>query len=218
MHTFRSAALLCTRRKKGKNSEHSRSRYSTCRRILSLEKMERSLFVAMMVAAAAVATLMAEEADAALDTEVVHFAGQVLCQDCTKRWTEWIHGDPIEGARVAVTCLDSRRRRVVYHASGTTDGAGEFDFPISIYPGGSTKATIKPAEDCTVRVVASPDATCNIMTDFGGGQRGVKPDQRSALHPAGVVKYTLGPFFFTSLACEEAEIRDDGSSMKLSAA
>ncbi|THU69281.1 hypothetical protein C4D60_Mb08t12790 [Musa balbisiana] len=59
-------------------------------------------------------------------------------------------------------------------------------------------------KDCTVRLVSSPDPTCNVMTDFGGGKCGVRPHHPSVVH-RGMLKYTVGPFYFTSPSCDEPE-------------
>ncbi|XP_008803445.2 LOW QUALITY PROTEIN: pistil-specific extensin-like protein [Phoenix dactylifera] len=133
-------------------------------------------------------------------SKVIHVGGKVMCQDCTKGWNQWVHGaNPIKGSRVAVTCMDARRR-VVYYASDNTDEHGEFDLLVTKYIYGKEL----PPEGCTVRLVSSPDHTCNIniMTNFGGGQTGVKLRRPSHVYP-NLVKYTVGPFYFTSSICNE---------------
>lgn len=101
------------------------------------------------------------------------------------------------GAKVAVTCMDCRGR-VVYHGSDFTDEKGEFELEV-VRRRAYGKAI--EVEDCTVRLVSSSESTCNVMTDFGGGRSGVRPHHPSALH-RGLVKYTVGPFYFTSPACD----------------
>ncbi|CAL9038209.1 unnamed protein product [Musa banksii] len=162
--------------------------------------MEKGWVVAVIVAAAALLTLGAVEARRGHDdVKVVHYDGKVLCQDCSKGWNEWTKGKPVKGAKVAVTCLDSRRRAVC-HTSDTTDDKGEFDLVVSKFVYGKA---VRP-EDCTVRLVSSPDPTCNVMTDFGGGKCGVRPHHPSVVH-RGMLKYTVGPFYFTSPSCDEPE-------------
>ncbi|WOL09849.1 pistil-specific extensin-like protein [Canna indica] len=163
--------------------------------------MMTSWFMAAMAASMLLLNTWAADGRKYYDenVEVVHIDGKVMCQDCNQGWNEWVHGKPIKGAKVAVTCLDSRRR-AVYHACDATDDKGEFDLVVSKHVHGKA---IRPA-DCTVRLVSSPDPTCNVMTDFGGGKCGVKPHHPSVVQ-RGLVKYTVGPFFFTTPACEEPE-------------
>ncbi|KAK8937756.1 hypothetical protein KSP40_PGU014745 [Platanthera guangdongensis] len=114
------------------------------------------------------------------------------------------------GSKVAVTCLDSRRR-VVYYGSDETDEKGDFNFPVDLcrYAGDHSKA-IRP-EGCSVRLVSSPEDACNVMTDFGGGRSGARFVRPSHVYP-GSLKYTVGPFFFTSPMCEEPDTSDIGGS------
>jgi len=97
------------------------------------------------------------------------------------------------------------RKRVVYHVSDDTDERGEFDVPVSKYVNGKE---LKP-EGCSVRLVSSPDQACSVMTNFGGGRSGVKLHRPSHVYP-GMVKYTVGPFFFTSPMCDEPDTSESG--------
>ncbi|GAB2300642.1 hypothetical protein Dimus_034677 [Dionaea muscipula] len=131
------------------------------------------------------------------ETKVVHVVGKVLCQDCTKTWKDWINGaKPIKGCKVSVTCLDDRKRVSLYN-SDETDAEGEFNMMINNEAYGKK---LNP-EDCLVRLVSSPDPTCNIATNFGSGNTGVR-----LVHPnvryRGLVKYFLGPFYYTTNMCE----------------
>ncbi|KAL0927185.1 hypothetical protein M5K25_001348 [Dendrobium thyrsiflorum] len=141
------------------------------------------------------------------DLKNVHIAGKVLCQDCSQGWNYWAHAAiPLKGSKVAVTCIDARRR-VVYYGSDETDDKGNFDLPVELqrYSGDPAK-NIRP-EGCSVRLVSSPDAACNVMTNFGGGRSGVGLVRPSHVYP-GRVKYTVGPFFFTSPMCEEPDTNE----------
>ncbi|KAF6134350.1 hypothetical protein GIB67_005742 [Kingdonia uniflora] len=134
------------------------------------------------------------------EARLIHVGGKVLCQDCTKGWNEWVHGDkPIKGVRVSVTCMDERSR-VVYYGSDETDAQGVFEMTINRYINGKElKANL-----CSVRLVSSPDPVYNIFTNFGGGKCGVKLSRPSLVY-RDLIKYTLGPFYFTSPMCDEPD-------------
>ncbi|GMH09877.1 hypothetical protein Nepgr_011718 [Nepenthes gracilis] len=151
-------------------------------------------------------SIMAYEADAHFEeAQVMHVGGKVMCQDCTKSWNQWIKGDrPIKGCKVSVTCLDERKR-VLYYNSDDTDADGEFDVIISQVVYGKK---LKP-KDCLVRVVSSPDVACNVATNFGNGRTGVRLRQPNVRYK-GMVKYLVGPFYYTTPMCEEP--RDPNSA------
>ncbi|KFK38341.1 hypothetical protein AALP_AA3G101500 [Arabis alpina] len=105
------------------------------------------------------------------DGDVIHVTGKVLCQDCSLSYEQWISGSvPIKEAVVSVTCMDERRR-VRYYGSDKTDERGQFDLIVNktLYGGKDLKPQL-----CNVRLVSSPDQSCNIPTNFGDGQTGVK--------------------------------------------
>ncbi|PIA54891.1 hypothetical protein AQUCO_00901061v1 [Aquilegia coerulea] len=130
----------------------------------------------------------------------IHVSGKVLCQDCTGDWNDWVQGSkPIKDSKVSVTCFDDRGR-VVYYESDKTDERGEFDMIVQKSINGKE---LKPNQ-CSVRLVSSPDNVCNLLTDFAGGRSGVKLSRPSHVLPD-LVKYTLGPFFFTTPMCDEPD-------------
>ncbi|KAF5186119.1 Pollen ole e 1 allergen and extensin family protein [Thalictrum thalictroides] len=130
----------------------------------------------------------------------IHVGGKVLCQDCTGDWNDWVQGSkPIKGCRVSVTCMDDRGR-VMHYASDETDEQGDFDMIVDKNINGKE---LKP-ELCSVRLVSSPDNVCNLLTDFAGGRSGVKLTRPSHIF-RDLVKYTLGPFFFTTPMCDEPD-------------
>ncbi|KAJ4838405.1 hypothetical protein Tsubulata_017435 [Turnera subulata] len=133
-------------------------------------------------------------------TGFIHVAGKVLCQDCTKGYNEWINGDrPIKGSKVSLTCMDERRR-VAYFVSDVTDQKGQFDMSVSKYING------KRLNDklCWVRLISSPDPTCNVFTDFGGGKSGVKLMRPTSVYHD-TLKYVLTPLYFTTPMCEQPD-------------
>ena len=110
------------------------------------------------------------------------------------------------GCKVSLTCLDERKR-VMYYGSDTTDDEGEFDMSVSKYINGKELKE----KLCSVRLVSSPDQTCNILTDFAGGKSGVKLRRPTHVY-RDVVKYMLGPFFFTTPMCDQPHTTADDYS------
>lgn len=92
----------------------------------------------------------------------------------------------------------------MHYASDLTDELGQFDITIDKFIHGK----ILNPKKCSVRLVSSPDPSCNIMTDFAGGRSGVQLRGPSLVY-RDFVKYVLGPFYFTSPMCEEPDT--DGS-------
>ncbi|XP_021908499.1 proline-rich protein 3 [Carica papaya] len=128
--------------------------------------------------------------------QVIHVTGKVLCQDCSQSYNEWIHGaKPIKGCRVSLTCMD-QRKRVMYYGSDETDEEGQFDLTVDKYT---------DPNFCFARLLYSPDPTCNVMTNFGGGQYGVKLLRPTAIY-RDVINYMIGPFYYTSPMCEKPDI------------
>lgn len=93
-------------------------------------------------------------------------------------------------------CMD--KQRVVYYASDWADQEGQFELKVNKLIDGKE---LKVA-GCLVRLVSSPDPLCNILTDFACGRSGVKLDQPTHVF-RDWVKYTLGPFYYTSPMCDE---------------
>ncbi|EEF42850.1 conserved hypothetical protein [Ricinus communis] len=164
-------------------------------------------FSLTLVAAALLLVVCTNLAVAWEGTGVIHVGGKVMCQDCTKGYHDWVNGDrPIKGCKVSLTCMDERRR-VMYYESDITDEEGQFDMTVSKYINGKELKE----KLCSVRLVSSPDQTCNILTDFAGGKSGVKL-RRPTLIYRDMVKYMLQPFYFTTPMCEEPDTsQSDGT-------
>lgn len=96
------------------------------------------------------------------------------------------------------------RSRVVYYGSDETDDSGEFDLTVNKYING--KELNKKA--CSVRLVSSPDPLCNIPTDFAGGRSGVKLGRPSMVY-RDIMKYTMGPFYYTTPMCDEPDMNEN---------
>ncbi|XP_074276572.1 proline-rich protein 1 [Silene latifolia] len=130
------------------------------------------------------------------ENEVIHIGGKVMCQDCSQGWNDWVQGsNPIKGSTVSVTCLDERKR-VVCYKSDKTDEDGEFSMVMEKMVHGKK---LNP-KNCIVRLVSSPDPSCNVATNFAQGKTGVKLRQPSVVY-RDITKYRLGPFYYTTPAC-----------------
>ncbi|XP_015898599.3 uncharacterized protein LOC107432058 [Ziziphus jujuba] len=136
------------------------------------------------------------------EAEKIHVGGRVLCQDCTQEWNKWAYGGkPIKGCKVSAICMDERRR-IVHYASDTTDELGEFQLIIDKLVNGKQIKT----ELCSVRLVSSPDPTCNVFTNFGNGVSGVKLfRQLATAFNDNFIKYSLNPFYFTTPMCDQPD-------------
>jgi hypothetical protein len=108
----------------------------------------------------------------------------------------------IAGSKVCLACTDDRGR-VIHYDSDVTDERGEFDMIVSKYINGKQLKEKK----CSVRLVSSPDPSCNILTDFAGGKSGVKLKRPTSVY-RDTVKYMLTPFYFTSPMCDEPDTTD----------
>ncbi|XP_062119182.1 non-classical arabinogalactan protein 30 [Humulus lupulus] len=159
--------------------------------------------VALWIVAASV--IMAQIWAEPTTIQEVRVAGKVLCQDCTRPWSEWVKGTkPIKGGIVSITCMD-QRRRVVHYASDVTDELGGFELNISSEVCAYKRLNPKL---CRARLVSSPDYDCNILANFGGGHTGVALSwPTSIFHNS--IGYTLHPFYFTTQTCQKPQQEEE---------
>jgi hypothetical protein len=101
------------------------------------------------------------------------------------------------GSVVGITCLEQRSRRTVYHGLDATDDKGVFNIEV---PAEASGGRVEPA-DCLVRIAASGDAGCAVLTNFNGGRTGEKPYRPVKIFP-GEVTYTVGPYYATLPKCD----------------
>ncbi|GAV62924.1 LOW QUALITY PROTEIN: Pollen_Ole_e_I domain-containing protein, partial [Cephalotus follicularis] len=100
---------------------------------------------------------------AAVESKVFHVDGEVLFQDCTKSYNEWVSGaTPVKGCVVSLTCMDERRK-IVYCGSDVTV-RGQFEMMLNKYKYGKELK----AELCVRLVSSSPHPPCHIATHFAG--------------------------------------------------
>ncbi|XVF55589.1 hypothetical protein PTKIN_Ptkin06aG0048000 [Pterospermum kingtungense] len=134
-----------------------------------------------------------------LGPQVINLGGKIMCQDCTKSYQEWAQGSqPLKGAKASVTCLDERSR-IIYYGSDETDEQGQFNMVVNKYINGKELQE----RSCMVRLVSSPHTTCNIPTNFAGGNTGVKLPIRPTVVYRDLVQYQLGTFFYTTPRCDK---------------
>ncbi|KAL9411612.1 hypothetical protein AB3S75_045251 [Citrus x aurantiifolia] len=138
---------------------------------------------------------------------VIHVGGQVLCQNCFKSYKEWVNGsNPLKGVTVSLTCMDDRSR-VMCYKSDETDEQGQFYMTVDrIINGKELKAKL-----CSVRLVSSTHADCSIATNFAGGKIGVKLMRSPTSMFRNIIKYRVGPFYYTTPMCEKPDTNDSQS-------
>ncbi|KAJ4979131.1 hypothetical protein NE237_009911 [Protea cynaroides] len=165
--------------------------------------MKKMALVLIIAASVLMSCLNVCEAAVTEEPQVMHVGGKVLCQDCTKDYKEWVKGDkPINGSKVSITCMDERHR-VVYYGSDGTDVKGQFELIVNKIRSNGKSFN---AQDCLVRLISSPDATCNVFTNFGGGRTGVKLGRPSSVY-RDLIKYTISPLYFTTPMCDEPHLK-----------
>ncbi|TXG58390.1 hypothetical protein EZV62_016219 [Acer yangbiense] len=146
------------------------------------------------------AVVMATYGDHNAPVGSIHVSGEVWCQDCFKPYNKFSQGDkPLKGVKVSLTCMDERSR-VMYYNSDFTDEEGYYEMEVEKYVyGKELKAKL-----CKIRLVSSPDPTCNVITNFAGGKSGVKLWRPTEVF-GDTVKYKSGRFFFTTPMCEKPD-------------
>ncbi|KAL9662966.1 hypothetical protein QQ045_027802 [Rhodiola kirilowii] len=129
--------------------------------------MERTAISALLVLALVLPLSLAH-----LDTTVdVVVEGVVYCQSCKLHGTWNLDGAiPLHKAKVSVRCKD-HKGRVSYYKSVETDAKGYYyaqltGFKMSHY------LLDHPLHACQVKLVASPNKECNILTNINYGING----------------------------------------------
>ncbi|KAL6848136.1 hypothetical protein ACP4OV_022264 [Aristida adscensionis] len=135
---------------------------------------------------------------------VVRVEGLVYCQSCAHRGTQSLDGAaPLPGAKVTVTCR-GRKNRVRAWRAPVADENGYFhaDFGVASARDFFEK---DPAKACFVRLLSSPDAKCNVVTNVHGGMQGA-PLVDEGKRWTGAdgyenVVYAAGPLAFAPSSC-----------------
>ncbi|PVH39351.1 hypothetical protein PAHAL_5G484000 [Panicum hallii] len=135
---------------------------------------------------------------------VVRVEGLVLCQSCMQWGSQSLDGAaPLPGAKVTVTCRD-KKNRVMSWRSPAADYNGYFHAEFGVeragdYFGGDPRAA------CFVRLLSSPDARCNGVTNIGGGMEGapIRDEGKRWTDQRGIenVVYAAGPLAFKPAMC-----------------
>ncbi|OEL14134.1 hypothetical protein BAE44_0024844 [Dichanthelium oligosanthes] len=104
---------------------------------------------------------------------VVRVEGLVLCQSCAHRGSPSLDGAaPLPGARVTVTCRD-RKNRVMAWRSPAADYNGYFHAEFGVQRADAYFMG-DPRKACFVRLLSSPNAKCNGVTNINGGMEGAR--------------------------------------------
>ncbi|KAK1695821.1 hypothetical protein QYE76_012518 [Lolium multiflorum] len=165
----------------------------------------RTASMLLLVALAVVAAAARADAGGNYGASKFRITGTVLCQDCTKNWNAYAYNaKPVNGSTVAVTCLDKHTGRTVFYGKDATDEKGVFNVEV---PYQVNSCQLDPSE-CLVRLVASGDTGCAVLTNFNGGRSGEKPSRPYRSCPGEVV-YRAGPYYSTLPQCD---VDDDDKS------
>jgi hypothetical protein len=130
--------------------------------------------------------------------------GLVMCQSCAKRgWQSLDGAAPLEGAKVTVTCRD-RKNRVIAWRKAAADENGYFLAKFGVERLGDYYMG-DPSKACFVRLLASPDAKCNGITNINGGMVGAQLHDEGKRWTGGEgyenVVYAAGPLAFKPSKC-----------------
>ncbi|KQJ97687.1 pistil-specific extensin-like protein [Brachypodium distachyon] len=161
-----------------------------------------------LVAALAMAATCAEAGrDYGAGQSKFTITGTVLCQDCTKNWNAYAYNaKPIPGSGVAVTCLE--KGKVAFYGKDETNKEGVFSVEVPYEPAGSGAGCRLDPSECLVRLVASEDKGCSVLTNFNGGRSGQRPFRPSKVCPTEVV-YNVGPYYATLPQCDVDDKKTD---------
>lgn len=97
--------------------------------------------------------------------------GMVYCQSCNKFGSWSLTGaEPISGAKVSVIC-ESYKNRVSYHKTFETDTQGYLYAELDGYKMNHMLLD-HPLQSCYVKLVSSPNESCNILTNVNYGING----------------------------------------------
>ncbi|KAG2595497.1 non-classical arabinogalactan protein 31-like [Panicum virgatum] len=138
---------------------------------------------------------------------VVRVEGLVLCQSCAQQGTQSLAGAaPLPGAKVTVTCRD-KKNRVMSWRSPAADYNGYFHSEFGVERAGDYFGK-DPRAACFVRLLSSPDAKCNGVTNIGGGMEGarIRDEGKRWTDHRGIenVVYAAGPLAFRPAVCAPA--------------
>ncbi|WVZ72398.1 hypothetical protein U9M48_020865 [Paspalum notatum var. saurae] len=135
---------------------------------------------------------------------VVRVEGVVLCQSCAHRGSQSLDGAaPLPGAKVTVTCRDKKNRVLAYRRP-VADSNGYFHAEFGVERAGDYFSK-DPSKACFVRLLSSPDAKCNLVTNINGGLEGapVRDEGKRWTDQRGVENavYAAGPLAFKPAMC-----------------
>ncbi|RWW06471.1 hypothetical protein BHE74_00037229 [Ensete ventricosum] len=128
--------------------------------------------------------------------------GMVYCQKCKYVGSWNLDGArPLPSAKVSIICKD-HKHRVIFYDSAEADKNGYF---YKLLDGTHLRsATFDPVTACTVRLLASPDANCNRLTNVNYGIQGAKLRDENKTYSdehCETKLYAAGPLAFKPVHC-----------------
>lgn len=135
----------------------------------------------------------------------VRVEGVVLCQSCASRGSQGLDGAALlPKAQVMVTCRD-RKDRVMAYRRVVADSNGYFHAEFGVQRADYFWSK-EPREACFVRLLASPDPECNVLTNIHGGIEGaaLRYEGKHWIDGRGFknIVHAAGPLAFRPEECE----------------
>ncbi|XP_010921542.1 non-classical arabinogalactan protein 30 [Elaeis guineensis] len=130
------------------------------------------------------------------EEKVVAVEGMVYCQNCAHVGSWSLAGaKPLPSAKVSIACKDHKNRVASYKAV-QANGEGYFYAPLA---GLEDYHVNRPTDACSVRLLSSPDARCNVLTNVNHGTEGSRLQDKNKRVMAGGYGadiYAAGPLAF----------------------
>ncbi|KAI0519283.1 hypothetical protein KFK09_006725 [Dendrobium nobile] len=133
--------------------------------------------------------------------------GMVYCQSCEHTGSWSLEGaKPLASAKVGIACKD-HKKRVWFYKAIQTDSTGYYYAPIQGMEG-TEGVKKKEISGCSIHLLASPDSTCNLLTNINLGIAGAGVgDVKKVMKEKGyeVVVYAAPPLAFRQVNCVPAD-------------
>ncbi|XP_008794296.1 non-classical arabinogalactan protein 30 [Phoenix dactylifera] len=135
------------------------------------------------------------------EEKVVVMEGIVYCQNCTHVGSWSLAGaKPLPSAKVSISCKD-HKNRVSFYKAVQANGEGFFYAPLAGLKDYHVK---RPTDACLVRLLSSPDARCNVLTNVNYGIEGARLQGKNKRITTGGYNaeiYAAGPLAFRPAHC-----------------
>lgn len=135
------------------------------------------------------------------EEKVVVVEGMVYCQNCTHVGSWSLTGaKPLPSAKISIACKD-HKNRVTFYKAVQANGEGYFYTALA---GLNDHHVNRPIDACLVRLLSSPDARCNVLTNVNYGIEGARLQDKNKRVMVGSYSaeiYAAGPLAFRPAHC-----------------